>query len=187
MQQALTRCGLLPSASWVQLITAPCGPGPGDLACPVRGGRTASHGFGLCPRTPARWPVATRFYLFLLLISSWVRILKKNQTVLTISSIKWQLYLGTLPAERKAVPRLETVGERDRGVRRSRAPLGRLLTLGARQTRAMVFPTRRPCHHPRPWPGGASPGPGGKRGAHRTQGVLRGLHAVARARNPSLF
>ena len=88
----------------------------------------ASQGFGLCPRMPARWPVVTRFYMFLLFISSWVRILKKTQTVLTISSIKWQLYLGTLPAERKALSRLETVGERDRGVRRSRAPLGRLLT-----------------------------------------------------------
>lgn len=88
----------------------------------------ASHGFGLCPRMPAHWPVVTRFYMFLLFISSWVRILKKNQTVLTISSIKWQLYLGTLPAERKALSRIETVGKRDRGVRRSQAPLGRLLT-----------------------------------------------------------
>lgn len=88
----------------------------------------ASHGFGLCPRMPAHWPVVTHFYMFLLFISSWVRILKKNQTVLTTSSIKWQLYLGTLPAVRKALSRLETVGERDHGVRRSRAPLGRLLT-----------------------------------------------------------
>ena len=79
---------------------------------------------------PAHWPVVTRFYPFLLFTPSWVRILKKIRQYLRFPPLNGSCTWAHCLQKERLCPVWRRSGRETVGVRRSQAPLGRLLTGG---------------------------------------------------------